>query len=169
MSISLCLQRVMEFIEEGKNWVDGGNYLIFGSSDYWRATQGDARESSEPDEEDQKEPMAWAKLMLQLKTKYVPLDLSLSRSLSAVTQFLRSQDGEQLVETAMADYLIKQLPEFTERSRHLDVLEVDVPIYGEAEEYFREATLWGHPVNGEVERGSALSGSQIWFPVRLSI
>ena len=27
----------------------------------------------------------------------------------------------------------------------------------------------GHPVNGEVERGSALSGSQIWFPVRLSI
>ena len=29
--------------------------------------------------------------------------------------------------------------------------------------------LWGHPVNGEVERGSALSGSQIWFPVRLSI
>ncbi len=29
--------------------------------------------------------------------------------------------------------------------------------------------IWGHPVNGEVERGSALSGSQIWFPVRLSI
>ena len=27
----------------------------------------------------------------------------------------------------------------------------------------------GHPVNGEVERGSAVSGSQIWFPVRLSI
>ena len=30
-------------------------------------------------------------------------------------------------------------------------------------------TVWGHPANGEVERGSALSGSQIWFPVRLSI
>ena len=30
-------------------------------------------------------------------------------------------------------------------------------------------TKLGHPVNGEVEPGSALSGSQIWFPVRLSI
>ena len=33
----------------------------------------------------------------------------------------------------------------------------------------RQRKLMGHPVNGEVERGSALSGSQIWFPVRLSI
>ncbi len=35
--------------------------------------------------------------------------------------------------------------------------------------YYFQESLTGHPVNGEVERGSALSGSQIWFPVRLSI
>ena len=34
---------------------------------------------------------------------------------------------------------------------------------------YSDGIISGHPVNGEVERGSAVSGSQIWFPVRLSI
>ena len=40
---------------------------------------------------------------------------------------------------------------------------------GYVERYGAHCVFMGHPVNGEVERGSALSGSQIWFPVRLSI
>ncbi len=52
------------------------------------------------------------------------------------------------------------------QKRHTRALMADPEVVGTG---VGVGTNGGHPVNGEVERGSALSGSQIWFPVRLSI
>ena len=136
MSVANVLTQVMEFMAAG-NWMHCSDYLIFGWKEYLEDTGGDV--SLDVSDPDQAKAAKIAELIWHAKQVYLPSDEALTDWTSKVTTLLRTEEGEQLLEAAIARDLIKEIRGIVKRHTMLDPLHVDSPLLGNATKYFYQA------------------------------
>ena len=133
------LTRVISFAST-ENWMDCGDYLIFGWDEYIEET-GD--QALDPIKQEGLNPGDLGRALFQIKQAWV--SQSLVNTLSPIFQHLDTEVRRYCLELGTAQELVERLPGIVRRCEHLNVLTVDAPSGSNGDQiltaYFREATL----------------------------
>ena len=133
------LTRVMDFASEA-NWMDCGDYLIFGWDEYIKETGQDLDPIKQQEEIT---PRDLGQAIFRIKQTWV--SQSLGDTLSAIGQNLNTEAKKYCMELGIAHDLVERLPGIVRRCEHLNVLTVDASSGSNGDQiltaYFREATL----------------------------
>lgn len=137
MTISKVLQRVADFVEND-NWMDWGEYIIFGWKEYLE--EHDITEALEMLGEETNDNDLTDKIISRvaplLKQRCLPKDVVDKGPLQKLVRLLCDHE---IQEVCIATALLRRIPAFVERSRLLDLMPVEEPIE-EVNCYLQEAT-----------------------------
>ena len=113
------LTKVMDFASEA-NWMDCGDYLIFGWDEYIKETGQDLDPIKQQEE---MTPRDLGQAIFRIKQAWV--SQSLGDTLSTIDHNLNTEAKKYCMELGIAHELVQCLPEIVRRCEHQNVLTVD--------------------------------------------
>jgi hypothetical protein len=144
MSIIAKLNQVAECLTKG-NWMDHGEYLVFGWDEYIDAIGG--RKSMTLDgqgrvtNENHATATRMARVFSRMKKSYLPKSVSQIKEFADFVNNLRNDtDGDSLIEVAALLDFLDDLPGFVRKVQQLDLVGVEKPIKGELKQILASAT-----------------------------